>query len=119
MAKTLNEVIGGVNRALAGDGLHDGQEHLKADPLIWTMLVGQLLHVRLSWVLAKCSQHLPDLGHLNLAITLLVKDAEGLLEIIIVWPWSQSDGGGNGWWLHPYPIVILFDLPKGLIFGTM
>lgn len=34
VAKTLNEVIGSVNRALTGDGLHDGQEHLKADPLI-------------------------------------------------------------------------------------
>lgn len=42
-----------------------------------------------------------------------------LIITIRVWPWSQSDGGGNGWWLHPYPIVILFDLPKGLIFGTM
>lgn len=35
VAKTLNEVIGSVNRALTGDGLHDRQEHLKADPLIW------------------------------------------------------------------------------------
>lgn len=44
------------------------------------MLVRQLLHIRFSWVLAKCSQHLPNLGHLNLAITLLVKDAESLLK---------------------------------------
>lgn len=49
--------------------------------LTWTVLVRQFLHVSLSGVLAKCPQHLPNLGHLDLAITLLVKDAEGLLEL--------------------------------------
>lgn len=81
MTESLNEVICCINRALAGDGLHDWQEHFKADPLIWTVLVRQFLHVGLSGVLAQCPQHLPNLGHLDLAITLLVKDAEGLLEL--------------------------------------
>ena len=47
----------------------------------WTVLVRQFLHVGLGGVLSQCPQHLPNLGHLDLAITLLVKDAEGLLEL--------------------------------------
>lgn len=35
MAESLDEVICSIDRALARDGLHDGQEHFKADPLIW------------------------------------------------------------------------------------
>lgn len=80
VTQALDEVICGVDWALTGDGLHDGQEHLEADALIWSVLVRELLDLGLGGVLAQGSQDLPDLRHLDLAITLLVEDGEGLLE---------------------------------------
>lgn len=35
VTQAFNEVICSVNWALTGDGLHDGQEHLEADALIY------------------------------------------------------------------------------------
>lgn len=35
VTQALDEVICGVDWALTGDGLHDGQEHLEADALIY------------------------------------------------------------------------------------
>ncbi|MPC30442.1 hypothetical protein E2C01_023707 [Portunus trituberculatus] len=49
--------------------------------ITWSVLVRQFLHVSLSGVLSECPQHLPNLGYLDLAIPLLIKDAEGLLEL--------------------------------------
>ena len=34
MTQTLDEVVSSVDRSLTADSLHDGQEHLKAYPLI-------------------------------------------------------------------------------------
>ena len=81
VTETLDEVIGGIDRALARDGLQDWQEDFEANPLLRSVLVRNLLHFRLCRILAKGSEHLSDLGHLDLAVALLVEDGEGLLEI--------------------------------------
>ena len=41
----------------------------------------ELLHLGLCGVLSQGAQHVTDLRHVNLAITLVVKDLERLLEL--------------------------------------
>ena len=110
VAQALDEVFGRVGRAVLADGLQDGQEDLEVDALLCesrsksvktrlgpqtespppppvavrltgAVVVGELLHVRLGGVLTEGPEDVADLGDLNAAVALLVKQLKSLLEI--------------------------------------
>lgn len=81
MTQSLDEIVGCVERARLRDGLIDGQEDLERYPVVGFQLVGALFHVGLRGILAQCSQALPHLVQLDLAIATVVKQVKRLLEL--------------------------------------
>jgi len=66
--------------------LEEREEGFKCDASIGASLavcgLHQLLHVPLRRVLAQRAKHVPDLGHLDQAVPLRVKELEDLLEVL-------------------------------------
>ena len=80
VSQALNEIVGRVSRSLLRNGLVDGKDDFEGDAFIGFQLNGELFDVRLGRVLAQSSEALADLLLLDLAITTIVEQVEGLLE---------------------------------------
>lgn len=95
VAQPFDEVICRISGALLRDGLVYWQEHLKRYSLVWFQLHGELLHIRLSRILAQGAQTLANLLLLDLSIAAVVEQIESLLEF-----WNYKKQVNKRWeWL--------------------
>jgi len=81
VTKTFNEIVACISRASATNCLHDGQKHLERDAVVGPVLVHELLHLGLGWVLAQRTHHIADLRDWDLSIAPLVIQQKRLLKL--------------------------------------